>query len=130
MLAAILAAGFLGTGAELLLLEHFESVRQIVPMLLLGFGGLTLAALVATPSGPLLRLFRLTMWLSAASGVAGMWLHYQGNVAFEVELAPDAAGWLLFREALKGATPALAPGAMTLLGALGLTYTFRHPAGE
>jgi hypothetical protein len=48
-------------------------------------------------------------------------LHYQGNVEFERELAPDASGLPLVWEALKGATPALAPGTMMLLGAVGLT---------
>jgi hypothetical protein len=33
----------------------------------------------------------------------------------------------LFREALSGATPALAPGTMVQFGLLGLLYTYRHP---
>ena len=31
-------------------------------------------------------------------------------------------------KALRGATPALAPGALAQLGLLGLLYTYRHPA--
>ncbi len=37
------------------------------------------------------------------------------------------SGFELAWEALKGATPSLAPGTMMLLGMLGLIYTFRHP---
>ena len=62
------------------------------------------------------------------SDVAGVALHYQGNVEFELELQPDASGLPLVWQALKGATPALAPGTMMLLGALGLTCTSRQRA--
>jgi hypothetical protein len=38
------------------------------------------------------------------------------------------AGWELFKEAMTGATPALAPGAMVQLGLIGLAWSYRHPA--
>lgn len=48
----------------------------------------------AQPAGdPALRAFQITMWLFVASGVAGVLLHYQGNIAFELALNPEAAGW-------------------------------------
>jgi hypothetical protein len=128
MLAAIFVFGSIGTGLELVLLEHTEGVWQNVPLALLGIGCLVVALLAIKPAAPGLLVFQLTMWLFVASGVAGVLLHYQGNVAFELELNPEASGWHLFWESLKGATPALAPGTMTLLGALGLAYTYRHPA--
>jgi hypothetical protein len=105
-----------------------EDVWQNVPLALIGIACLALAVLAIRPGVASLRGFQLTMWLFIASGVAGVFLHYQGNVAFELELNPEAAGWELFRESLKGATPSLAPGTMTLLGALGLACTYRHPA--
>jgi hypothetical protein len=43
-------------------------------------------------------------------------------VEFERELNPDASGFSLFRDAMMGATPALAPGTMILLGAVGWAY--------
>ena len=134
VLAAIFLFGSLGTGIELILLEHTEGVWQNVPLALLGIGCLALGGLAITgararrPAIAGLRIFQLTMCLFVASGVAGVWLHYQGNVAFELELNPEAAGWELFWESLKGATPSLAPGTMALLGTLGLAYTYRHPA--
>ena len=36
-------------------------------------------------------------------------------------------GLELVWEALKGATPALAPGAMAQLGLVGLAFAYRHP---
>jgi hypothetical protein len=129
MLAAIFIVGSIGTGAELILLEHTEGVWQNVPLALIGIACLVVAVLAIKPATSGLRLFQLTMWLFIASGVAGVLLHYQGNVEFELELNPEASGWHLFLESLKGATPALAPGTMTLLGALGLAYTYRFPVG-
>ncbi|HEY5618853.1 MAG TPA: hypothetical protein VIK60_13000 [Vicinamibacterales bacterium] len=123
-LAAIFLFGSLGAGAELVLMDHTEGVWQNVPLVLLaiGCGGL---GMVATTRGTAqLRAFQLVMMLFVASGVAGVVLHYQGNVEFELELNPDASGMELFRESMKGATPALAPGTMILLGAVGLGYAY------
>jgi hypothetical protein len=52
----------------------------------------------------------------------GTFLHYRGNVEFELELTPGIRGLALFREAITGATPALAPGAMIVVGLVGLAY--------
>jgi hypothetical protein len=68
------------------------------------------------------------MVLSLVSGVLGAWLHYRGNVEFELEMEPALRGLTLFWRAMRGATPALAPGTMIQLGLVGLAYTFRHPA--
>ena len=130
ILAGIFLVGSIGTGLELVLLEHMEGAWQNVPLALIGVGWLVLAVLIMKPAITGLRAFQLTMWLFVASGAAGVLLHYQGTIEFERELNPDAAGWTLFWEALKGATPSLAPGTMTLLGAVGLAYTYRHPAQE
>jgi len=130
MLAAIFLFGSIGTGVELVLLEHTEGVWQNLPLALAGVGCIALVGLMITRATAGLRAFQLTMWLFVASGLAGVLLHYQGNVAFELELNPEAVGWELFWESLRGATPSLAPGTMTLLGALGLAYTYRHPAGR
>jgi hypothetical protein len=53
--------------------------------------------------------------------------HYQGNMEFELETYPSISGLALFKEAMMGATPALAPGTMIELGLIGLAYTYRHP---
>jgi hypothetical protein len=65
-----------------------------------------------------------------AGGTLGVYLHYDSNVVFEREMSPEVLGWALFREAIFGATPALAPGVMVQLGLLGLAFTIRHPALE
>jgi hypothetical protein len=128
VLAAIFLFGSVGAAAELVLLEHTEDAWQNAPLALIGIACAVLVVLSIRPSGIGVRIFQFTMIAFIASGVAGIVLHYRGNVEFELELQPDAAGFGLFWEAMKGATPALAPGTMMLLGALGLTYTYRHPA--
>jgi hypothetical protein len=41
---------------------------------------------------------------------------------------PTMEGAELIRKTMTGATPVLAPGTMALLGIVGLTYAYRHPA--
>jgi len=127
-LLALFLIGILGTGAELLLLEHFEDVWQYVPLVLMVIGLGVLAWHGVAGGAASLRAFQGTMLFFVVGGLLGLYLHYQGNVEFELEMYPSLKGWGLFWEALKGATPALAPGAIIQLGLLGLAYTYRHPA--
>jgi hypothetical protein len=129
ILMAILIVGIAGISTELLLLAHTEDIYMLIP-LVLAAAGLVLAAVVALrPSAGALRLFQAVMLLFLASGLAGMWLHFQVNMEFQVEMDPALSGMALFRKAIVAKTPpALAPGAMIQLGLIGLAYTFRHPA--
>ncbi len=124
----IFLLGSVGLGAELLLLGHFEEWRQLVPLVLLGFGLVLSAARLICRGAVLLRLFRLTMLAFVAGGMVGYWFHLSANMEFELELYPTLAGLDLLSGALGGALPALAPGALLQLGLAGLLYTYRHPA--
>lgn len=115
----LLLLALAGTGTELLLLEHYEDAWQVVPLVLIGLG-LAVTAWRLFGPGTGLRAFRTVMLLMVASGALGLFLHYRGNVEFELEREPMLGGLALFREAMTGATPALAPGAMMLFGLLGL----------
>jgi len=120
--------GVLGAGAELLLLEHTEDLKQWIPLALMGLSLVVLGwrALDRKPTS--LRVFQAAMLLFVISGFAGLFLHYQGNVEFELEMYPALEGLALFRKAIKGTTPpTLAPGTMIMLGLIGLAYTYRHP---
>lgn len=127
-IATIFLFGTIGTFAELLLLGHIDGAWQIAPLVLLAIGGAGWAMLQVSRGARVLRVFQAVMALFIASGVLGVLLHYRGNVEFELELHPGASGWELFARAMTGATPALAPGLMILLGALGLASTYGHPA--
>jgi len=111
--------------AELLLLGHIDGVWQWIPVVLLACGALAMAWELVRPSSLSIQVFRLLMALFVVSGVVGLALHYKGNVEFEREMYPALAGWQLFKQAITGATPALAPGTMSLFGLFGWLYTFR-----
>ena len=128
VLLALVLFGALGLGLELLLLEHFESWQQWIPLVLLA-AALGSGAVVAWRQSPAtVRFFQAMMLLCVVAGLVGVFLHYQGNAEFELERDPLLRGLALFWESSRGATPALAPGALSQLGLLGLVYAFRHPA--
>jgi hypothetical protein len=128
MLLALVFLGAAGLLVELGLLEHFDSVTQWIPLaLLVVVLGATGAVYVRGGPGTV-RFFQRVMALCVVTGVIGVYLHYQGNVEFELERDGSLHGLQLLWEAMRGATPALAPGALSQLGLLGLAYTFRHPA--
>jgi hypothetical protein len=128
LLLGIVVLGAVGLEVELLLLEHYESAWQFTPLVLLGVVLVSAVLVWRRPSPGTVRFFQAVMALCVAAGAVGVFLHYEGNVEFELEREPLLRGLALFWEAARGATPALAPGAMAQLGLLGLVYTYRHPA--
>lgn len=127
-IVGLLLLALAGTGTELLLLEHYEDAWQLVPLVLIGLGLAVTGWRLFRP-GAGLGVFRAVMLLMLASGALGLFLHYRGNVEFELEREPTLAGLALFREAMTGATPALAPGAMMLFGLLGLASAWSFGPG-
>jgi hypothetical protein len=128
LLLALMLLGMLGLMAELLLLEHFENAWQWVPLVALALGFLLALAVWVRPGPATLRAFRAISAVFVAAGALGMYLHLDGNVEFERESDASIRGLPLLWEALHGATPALAPGALAQLGLLGLLLAYRHPA--
>ena len=128
LLLGLVLIGILGLAAELVLLEHTESVWQWVPLVLLAAAFACGLAVALRPGAGTLRPFQGVMALCVAAGALGLYLHYRGNVEFELESDPSLRGAALLWAALHGATPALAPGALAQLGLLGLALAFRHPA--
>ena len=127
LLLALVLFGAVGLVAELLLLEHWDDPWQWTPFVLLGLVLVVGALLARRPSRGRLRAFQGLMALCLIAGTLGVYLHYRGNVEFELEREPTLGGLALLWEAVRGATPALAPGALAQLGLLGLLYAYRHP---
>ncbi len=119
-LSGIFILGIFGTFIELLLLDHTEDFWQLLPLILLGIGLISFLISSFSETPIKLKLFRIVMIFFILSGITGVWMHYQTNVEFEKEMYPGLEGLGLFTEAMKGATPSLAPGAMLMLGLIGL----------
>ena len=127
LLLALLLLGAAGLLAELILLEHYESWWQWIPLVLLVVtvgDGLTVWR---RPTRRTLAIFRGIMMACVVAGLAGFVLHFKGNLEFALERDPELTGIALVWKVLRGATPALAPGALAQLGLLGLVFTHRHP---
>ena len=128
-LLALLAFGLCASALDLALLEHYEDWRQLIPFAVIV---LSLAAIgwhAAGGGAASIRALRWCMVASVLAGLAGVVLHFRGNMSFQLDMDPAMGGWELFKKVMHAkAPPALAPGAMVQLGLLGLIYTFRHPA--
>lgn len=129
LLAVLWMGSALGIAAELLLLEHTEDPWQIAPLAVLGAGCAALLWALVSRRAAAVRTFQVLMLVVFASALAGLWLHGVANLEFEREISPDLAGWALFWKSLHGtAPPSLAPGAMAVIGLLGLVWAYHHPA--
>ena len=122
--------GLVGITFELFLIGHTKDAWEWSPIVLLFVALPVTGAVWRRPVRASIRALQLTMLLFFISGVAGLLLHFRGNVEFELEMYPSMSGLNLVWQALTGATPSLAPGTMLLLSLLGLAVTFRHPALE
>lgn len=128
LLLALVFIGVVGLEVELALLRHAETLNQWIPHVALLIGLISTVAVYVWPGPATLRSFQVVMLIFLVVGALGVYLHVQGNVEFALERDPSLTGVRLIWKALRGATPALAPGAMAQLGLLGLLYGYRHPA--
>jgi cation transport ATPase len=129
MLLTIFILGSLGSGVELLLLNHIETFLQWIPLLLILLSLVVLGWHFVGRTPASTRAIQGAMIALITAGFAGFYFHYQGSAEFKLESNPSLAGWRLFWEAIRAkAPPALAPGVMIQLGLIGLAYTYRHPA--
>ncbi|MFG0273617.1 MAG: hypothetical protein ACF8QF_01025 [Phycisphaerales bacterium] len=124
MLRALLALGILGIGAELLLTEHTEMATQWIPIVAMGIGMLALGLDVFSRGRLATVVMRLSMLALVGVGALGLWYHYESNVEFQRELDADGTAWEHFVASMRATSPpSLAPGAMALLGGIGLIST-------
>ena len=128
LVLALVFVGIVGLEIELALLRHAESFTQWIPHVVLLAGFIVTAAVYLRPGSGALRIFQVTMAIYVLVGALGVYLHLCGNMEFALERDPTLSGLTLLWKALRGATPALAPGALAQLGLVGLVYTYRHPA--
>jgi hypothetical protein len=129
LLLIVIGIGLSGVGAELLALGHYEDSWQLVPLILIVLGFVVIGWHVWDGGAASVQALRAVMVMFIAAGVAGIVLHYLGNLEFQLEIDPSQSRWTLFTKVIRAhSPPALAPGVMAQLGLLGLVYAFRHPA--
>lgn len=119
---------FATTTAELALVEHDESFVQIIPYILCGSGIVVVAMLVWWPKRGVLLVSRVVLAVVALGSFYGWYEHVAHNLAFELEIRPNATTRDVLWDALAGASPLLAPGILALGSALAYAATYRHPA--
>lgn len=127
-LMIVLLLSLAGTVVELFLLKHTDGAWQLAPVVLMVAAIPVLGWSVWGRSVASVRALQGVMALLVLCGVVGVILHFRGNLGYERESNPSLSGAELYRSALLGSTPALAPGAMIPFGMIGLLLTFRHPA--
>jgi len=124
LLLGLLLIASVGTGVELVLLEHYEELWQFTPLVLLGVGAMVTVWHFFETSARSARVLQGTMFLFIAAGVLGLFFHYESNAEFALEVTPALSGTALIRAALIGGNPALAPAMMIQLGLIGLIATY------
>jgi len=128
-LLAVLAFGLAGTAVELVLLEHYETAVQFVPLVSVAVAIGVLIWHRVKGDALSLRALQGTMLLFLIAGIAGVGFHFRGAAEFQLEVDPSQSRWDIFKKAMRAkAPPVLAPGLMVQLGLVGLVYAYRHPA--
>lgn len=128
LVLALVLFGIIGLEIELAFLQHADSFAKWIPHICLLLGLVVTLAVYLSPRTPVLRSFQAIMVLYLLMGALGVYFHLKGNIEFAMERDPSLGGLKLLWKALRGATPALAPGALAQLGLFGLLYTYGHPS--
>ena len=121
MVAALVALGLLGICAELLLIDHVESVSQLVPLVVLPVAAALLGPVALGIEPTNVPALRVVLAVVVAAGLAGVALHLFDSWEFQAEVDPSLGGAKRAWAALRAQSPpSLAPGQIALLGLLGL----------
>jgi hypothetical protein len=129
-LLALAGALFVGIVVELAFAGHTQSPVQWIPFGLCGLGLLGVVAAWAWPRRAVLLAARAGLGLVTLGSVLGLYEHIAGNIAFQLEIQPNAAVSDVIGKALGGANPLLAPGILALAALLAAAATYAHPALE
>ncbi|WP_138431081.1 hypothetical protein [Fodinibius saliphilus] len=126
-LLLIVAAIFIGTAFELILLGHTEESKQWTPFLA-SFVGLVIVGWVwKSASENSLKTLRWVMGGICLVSFLGMYYHFSGNFMFTLEINPSMTWTEAIWPAMTGSYPFLAPGILFIAGILGIAATYQHP---
>lgn len=117
---------FCGTLVELWLVNHTEDLVQWMPFVLCSVAVVVVLSVLRRPGRGTLLSLRAWMVAVIAGSLFGVYEHVTNNIAFEREIAPTAPMLRIFREALSGANPLLAPATLAVAAMLALAATYKH----
>ena len=116
---------FAGALAELWLVGHTEDLLQLIPFVL-AIGAIVVSLLVFLWRSPgTIQVMRVWMAVVMLGTLLGVYLHIEGNVAFEREVDPQATTSRLIWQGLGGGNPLLAPGVLAIAALLAVAATYR-----
>jgi hypothetical protein len=125
LVLAVLVIGLAGTVTELVLLEHYEQVVQLVPVVLIAAALFAIAWQLISKDAASLCVLGVIMILFVLAGFAGVLAHFRGSAEFQLDLNPSMSTWELLEKVMRAkAPPLLAPGMMLQMGLLGLIYVY------
>jgi hypothetical protein len=117
---------FVGTLAELWLVNHTEDAIQWLPFVLCGLALSAIVVAVFKRNKATTFFLRLCMVLAIGGSALGIYLHVSNNMAFENEIHPSTTGVALLMKGLSGANPLLAPGTLAVAALLALASTYKN----
>lgn len=117
---------FAGALVELWLVGHTEDVIQLVPFVASVVGIVVSLLVFFWPSTGTIQVMRIWMAVVVLGTLLGVYLHIEGNVAFEREVDPQATTSKLILQGLGGGNPLLAPGILAIAALLAVASTYRY----
>lgn len=118
---------FLFTPAELLLVGHTGVLVQWIPFLLCGLGLIAIAVAWRWPQRSTVLVLQAVMLGIVLGSLYGGYEHLAKNIAFALEIRPNATVGDVFWGAFAGGNPLLAPGILAFGALLGWGATIGHP---
>lgn len=112
------AATYIGAAVELVLVEHYEGVWQLVPFGVIAVGLLAIGMAWSAPTERA-RVLKVVGAVAVVASVLGVYFHLEGNWTLVAEVRPDQSAAARAWDALSGGNPLLAPGMVALAGVLG-----------
>ncbi len=129
---AVLLFGCVGVIGELVLLEHYEELTQLPPLVLCAAMGVAVLAHWMGNGARSVRTIQVIALLMVLSGAVGVFFHGEENLEHAREDAQEysepTSGSAFWMSVAKGEAPMLAPGTMIQFGLLALLFAYKHPA--
>ena len=119
-----------GALAELWLVGHTEDPIQLIPFVLAVVAIVVCVLVYFWPSTGTIQVMRAWMLVVILGTLLGVYLHIEGNVAFEREVDPNAATSRLVWQGLGGGNPLLAPGILAIAALVAMAATYRYQQSD